>query len=107
MHIVKMEHWSKNSESVFKHNQMKVQSFVSSKDHHHMANQKGPKERLVEEFNEYVQIYSMDVQSFLLLEKNLTGGSSKNSRECVQTYSMNVQSCRLFQRPLSYGKLAH
>jgi len=84
---------------------MKVQSCVSSKDHHHMANQKGPKERLVEEFNEYVQIYSMDVQSFLLLEKNLTGGSSKNSRECVQTYSMNVQSCRLLQRPLSHGKL--
>jgi len=74
MDIVKMEDWSKYSKSVCKQTQMKVQSFVSSKDHHHMANQKGPKEGLVEGFKECVQTYSMDVQNFLLLEKNLTGG---------------------------------
>ena len=43
-----------------------------------MANQKGPEEGSVEEFKEYVQTYSMDVQSFFLLEKSLTGGWSKN-----------------------------
>jgi len=80
-----MEDWSKNSKSVCKHTQLKVQSFVSSTDHNHMANQKGPKERSVEEFKEVVQQYSMDVQCFLLLEKSLTRGWSKNSKECVQT----------------------
>jgi len=104
-HLSKATNCHKLPQTLWKVSLVEVQSFVSSKDRHHIPNPKGPQEGLIEEFKECVQTYSMDVQIFLLLEKNLTGGCSKNSKDCVQTYSMNVQSCRLLQRPLSHGKL--